>query len=176
MVIMMLRIVLPSEPLLPPEGDVEVVAQPSGQRDVPAAPEVLQVARGVGRVEVDGEPDAEQEGEPDGDVGVPAEVAVDLHGVAPGREDHLGRGVLRGVGEDRVDDGARHVRRDHHLLEQAGHDQPQGPRVVDLVGVASLRSLGQELVAPHDRSGQQVREEGEVEGQVDRTGRLHAPR
>src|ERR1700676_5037900 len=56
-----------------PERDVEVVAQPPGQGHVPTTPEVLEVARRVGRVEVVGEPEPEEHGQADGHVGVPAE-------------------------------------------------------------------------------------------------------
>ena len=83
-----------------PERDVEVVAQPARERHVPAAPELLQVARRVGRVEVLGEPEAEQQGEADGDVRVAAEVAVDLHGVAPRGEDRFEGRMLSGRRED----------------------------------------------------------------------------
>ena len=64
------------------EWDIEVVAQPGRQRDVPALPEVLWVGGGVGRVEVAWEVIAEEHGAADRDVGVAGEVAVDLHGVA----------------------------------------------------------------------------------------------
>ena len=63
------------------QRDVEVVAQPAGQRDVPAPPEVLDGARRVRRVEVLGQLEAEEQGDADGDVAVGAEVAVDLHRV-----------------------------------------------------------------------------------------------
>ena len=93
MVIMMLRAVFHGRAAVPAEGDVEVVAQPARERDVPATPEVLEVTCRVGRVEVHREAEAEEQGQADGDVGVAAEVAVDLHGVAPGGEDGLGRRV-----------------------------------------------------------------------------------
>ncbi len=155
-----------------PERDVEVVAQPARQRHVPAAPEVLEVARRVGRVEVLGEPEAEQQGEADGDVRVAAEVAVDLYGVAPRREDRFEGGVLPGRREDGLDDRARHVRGDDHLLEQAGQDQPERPRVVDRFGVALASDLGQQLRAADDRARQQVGEEGDVHHEVQRSRRL----
>ena len=51
-VIIRLRYVVTEPPREPPSGHVEVVAQPRGERDVPAVPEVLEVLRDVGRVEV----------------------------------------------------------------------------------------------------------------------------
>ncbi len=172
MVIMMLQHRPRLAARVAPERDVQVVAQPARQRHVPASPEVLQVARRVGRVEVLGEPEAEQQRQSDGDVGVAAEVAVDLHRVAPRREDRLRRGVLRGEVKTGVTIALGHVRGDDHLLEQAGQDQPEGTRVVDRVGVAPAPDLGQQLGAPHDRPGQQVREERDVDREVERLGRL----
>ena len=139
---------------------------------MPAPPEVLQVARRVRRVEVLGEAEAEQQREPDGDVGVATEVAVDLHRVAPGGEDRLGCRVLGRRREDRRHDRARHVRRDDHLLEQPGQDQPEGAGVVDGAGVAPPSDLGQQLAAAHDRPRQEVGEERDVHREVQRLGRL----
>ncbi len=75
-------------------------------------------------------------------------------------------------GEDGLDDGGRDVGGDHDLLEETGHDQPQGARVVDGPRIALAAELRQELVAPDDRPRQKMGEEGEVEGQVERAGRL----
>ena len=50
------------------KGDVEVVAEPGGQRDVPPAPELRDVAREVRVAEVGHQADAEELGATDGDV------------------------------------------------------------------------------------------------------------
>ncbi len=63
------------------EGYVEVVAQPVGERHVPAAPEVGGIGGFVGRVEVGGQVEAHHHGHADGYVGVAREVGIDLHGV-----------------------------------------------------------------------------------------------
>ena len=59
----------------------EVVPQPRGEGDVPAAPEVGEGVGLVGGVEVLGDGKAEHEANADGHVGVGAEVEVDLQGV-----------------------------------------------------------------------------------------------
>ncbi len=64
------------------ERDVEVVAQPARQRHVPAPPEVLERHRGIRRVEVLRELEAEQQRDADRDVRVAAEVGEDLNRVA----------------------------------------------------------------------------------------------
>ena len=48
-------------------------------------------------------------------------------------------------------------------------------RVVDGPRIALAAELGQELVAPDDRPRQEVGEEGEVQGEVERAGRLQLP-
>ena len=63
------------------EGEVDVVAEPVGEGDVPAAPEVGDVEGLVGAVEVVGDGEAEEEAEAHGDVGVAGEVEVDLERV-----------------------------------------------------------------------------------------------
>ena len=110
---------VPAAAAVAAEGDVEVVAQPARQRHVPAAPEVLQAQGDVGRVEVRREADAEEQRDADGDVGVAAEVGVDLERVAVDGEQDLERAVVAGRGEDLVDDGAGQEARHHHLLEHA---------------------------------------------------------
>src|ERR1019366_5956562 len=62
----------PPGPALPAaaERDVDVVADPEAERDVPADPEILQVARRIGPVEVLRKADAEYPGAADRDVAV----------------------------------------------------------------------------------------------------------
>ena len=62
--------------------NVEVVFQPAGEGDVPAAPEFGDGRRFIGGVEVFVEMEAEQQSDTDGHIGVAGEVAIDLQGVA----------------------------------------------------------------------------------------------
>ena len=64
------------------ERDVEVVAQPRRQADVPAPPELLEVRAAIRRAEVLGQREAEHLRRADRDVGVRREVEVDLERVA----------------------------------------------------------------------------------------------
>ena len=90
---------------------------------MPAVPELLQVGRLIGAVEVGGEREAEEEGRADGDVGVAGEVAVDLDGVAVDGGERLDAGVeFRGV-EDPVDQVEGQRVGDGHLLEEAHRDE-----------------------------------------------------
>ena len=85
------------------EGDIDVVAEPGGEGDVPAAPELGDVAAEVGHVEVAPQADTEEFGAADGDVAIAGEVAVDLEGKEDGGKDERGAAELRGVGENLID-------------------------------------------------------------------------
>jgi hypothetical protein len=67
--------------LVAAERDVEVAQQEARQRDVPAAPEVDDVDRLVGAVEVDRQAHVHHQGEADRHVGVAREIEVKLEGV-----------------------------------------------------------------------------------------------
>lgn len=79
------------------EGDVEVVSEPRGKGDVPAAPEVGDGGGSVGGIEVFCEDEPEHQSESDGHVGIAAEVEVDLHGVAERAEPSVDRGAGGGL-------------------------------------------------------------------------------
>ena len=64
--------------------------------------------------------------------------------------------------EDLVDDVRREVVRDHDLHEEAGPDEEEGTGGVHVARVAWRGHLRDELARPHDRSGDEVREEREV--------------
>ena len=80
-------------------------------------------------------------------------------GVPVDREEDLQIRVGVRRAEDGVDDRRRDVGRDHHLLEEAGGDEPRGTAEVDVPGIPLVADLREELLAPHDRAGHQVWEE-----------------
>src|SRR5205807_6503210 len=137
------------------------------QGHVPAVPEVLQRGRGVGRVEVVGKADTEQQRTADGDVGVSGEVGVDLHRVAVHGGDNLRRGVVLRRVEDGVDEVGGQEGRQHHLLEHAREDQDESAAGIETPLVASPAHLRDELGGADDRAGDDVGEEGEVDGEIE---------
>ena len=82
------------------QRDIEVVAQPGGQGDVPAVPEIGHAVRLVGRVEVDGKTESQQQGDADGHIAVARKVAVYLQGISVNAEKVLKAGIEAGIVED----------------------------------------------------------------------------
>src|SRR5205814_9860318 len=84
------------------ERNVKIFAQPGGERDVPAPPEIGDRFRAIRRIEVFRENKTEHEAEPDRHVGVTAEIEINLEritdGAEPGVERADGAGIESGVG------------------------------------------------------------------------------
>ena len=64
------------------EGDIDIVAEPRGEGDVPAAPEISNGAGGVGAIEVEREVVAQHARAADGDIGISAKITINLKGEA----------------------------------------------------------------------------------------------
>ena len=139
---------------------------------MPAPPEVAKPGRAVGAAEVLRKDEPEQQREADRDVRVAGEVAVDLRRIGERREDRVGREVRLGHPEDRVDDLAGEHVGDQDLLHQSEPDQHQPGADRDAVRVAGRPQLGQELARAHDRAGDEVGEEAEVDRGVEQRRRL----
>ncbi len=106
------------------ERNVEVVAEPGGERDVPPPPEFLHAARQVGRVEVVDQREPHGAGAAEGDAGVAEEVAVDLERVEQHPQQDVAAAVLERVGVDFVHVGPEIVGH-HHLEEKSEQDESQ---------------------------------------------------
>ena len=142
------------------ERNVEVIAQPRGQCDMPAAPEVREPHRRVGEAEVvrHGKSQAQRRADRGGRIA--GEVAEDLTaerqrrrpGVECPRDLVAVVDTLRGAREETVGE--------HDLVEEAeGHErQPEAQLLPG--GAARLRELRHQLRRAHDRTGHQVRKEG----------------
>ena len=69
----------PSAAAVAAEWNVQVIAQPGGERDVPAPPEIGDPPREIGTPEIDREMEAEQLCHADRHIGVTGEIEIDLH-------------------------------------------------------------------------------------------------
>jgi len=86
------------------QRDIEIIAQPRGERDVPPAPEFGDRGRFVGGVEVLRKAEAQQQGDADGHIRVTREVAIDLQGVAVNSHQAFEPGVEQRLVEDTIDE------------------------------------------------------------------------
>src|SRR5690606_18529901 len=115
------------------KGYIEIVPEPGGERDMPAAPEILDGGREVWPAEVLHQIDAEHPGGADGDARIAREVAIDLEG-KENRGDNTGdAAVMLGVIINRVYINRQPVG-DHDLFEQPPQHKPHAaydPLVVE---------------------------------------------
>ena len=146
------------------EGDVEVLAKPGREGDVPAAPEVGEGACEVGGIEVFGEEESEHEAEADGHVGVSAEVEVDLHRVAYGAEPCVGGGAVCGL-ECGVGEMAAGVGEDDFFGES--EQEKEGASCEVLGGFCAVAELFSEEGELEDGSGDEVGQHGGEAGEID---------
>ena len=105
------------------ERDVEVVAQPGRERDVPAPPELRRARGAVRTVEVPGQLDAEDAREAERHVGVRAEVEVDLEAEADRAGPRVDEAELRRRREVMVDVARDPVGEQHLLREPEREEQ-----------------------------------------------------
>lgn len=149
------------------ERDVQVIAQPGGERNVPAAPEIAHVLCLVRRVEVLREVEAHQQRHARGHVGIPRKIAVYLQRIGEDGQQVLDARVHRGVGVDAVDkiDG------DIVAHEQFFCKPVQYPEHADteLLAAEGIRfvDLGQEMGRPGDGTREHLREKGNIKPVVD---------
>ncbi len=102
--------------------DVEIVPQPGGERYVPRAPEVGDVAGEIGLAEVLHYLDSQQAARAAGDGRVPGEVTIDLQGEGVDPQQQAHPIPTSGAAESLVDHRGQTVG-NHNLLEQANKDQ-----------------------------------------------------
>ena len=119
--------VLASEPTALGSGQhkshIHMIAKPGGEADVPAVPEVLDVAGPEGVVEVVGRVDPKQVADPDGESAVAGEIEVQVKAVAV----HVRHGVEEPFGGKAVDPVALDQGRQDELVQEACKDALDSP-------------------------------------------------
>ncbi len=153
--------------------NVDVVAEPRGERHVPAPPKFRDRFRDVGVIEVLLELEAEHAPEADRHVGVAAEVEVYLQGVGEDADPKRHNRCLAFA--KRAD---RHIHRSQrvrqqHLLREPHHEALDAEREIHPRD-ALVAQLLRDVVVFHDRAGDELREHRDVEREVDDVAvRLH---
>jgi hypothetical protein len=126
--------VAPGEPFrtaISTERDVEIVPQPGAERNVPASPEIGNVRREVGKIEVDRELVAQQARARYGHVGVSAEIAVDLHRVKEHADPRAVDVELVRSGEEFINN-RRNTFRDARFFDKADEEKRQATAHIDI--------------------------------------------
>ena len=106
---------------IPTQRNVDIVAKPSRQTDVPPLPEITQPGRQVRVVEIQHQADAKQPADPASHIGIAAEIKIDLPGEGERGQRQCGSLVLFWFGVDRGD-VQRQVVGQGDFLEQP-HDE-----------------------------------------------------
>ena len=142
-----------------------IVAQEHHQGDVPALPEILNAGRTKRRVEIERQFDAEQQAEPDRDVGIAGKIKQDLD-IEAQRQPRVavGHRTQQRLRIDRIDDAAEPVGQ-KDLFEQAHRDE--GNAETEFALPARRIDLAAELVhhlrPARQRPGERLREKADVE-------------
>src|ERR1700690_1537449 len=158
-----------------PDGDVDIVADPAGERHVPALPEVLQVPCQVGPAEVLRQRDPQEARKANRNVAIPGEIHQDAerdgHQDKPTAEYPEGRELaLRRVNVE------REVVGDDHLLGEADRDPEEAlANGIQPKYLASLLERRDELRVPLDRPGDQAWEEDAEQQELERVSDGTAP-
>ena len=157
-----------SSPPLPvsAQGNIDVVAEPAGERDVPATPEVGDVRGKVGIAEVVRKVEAEEACRADGDVAVAREVGIDLEGKEQSAIEQGRTALCIRIGEYLFDDG-RTVVGHHNLLHEAPQHLSAPLHGLFAAERARRGELRQHLPRSLDGTRHKLREEGDVGGKAD---------
>ncbi len=149
------------------ERDVQIVAEPSRERDMPPPPELGERTRRIGTIEILGQPESEEPAQADRHVRIAREVEVDLKRITEKSEGgDGGPKLVRGQREDRVGGHAERVRHEQ-LLREADREAPN-PLGGSLDVDDPVGQLGDEVLVADDRSRDQLRKECDEERQADR--------
>ena len=141
---------------------VEIVAEPGGEGDVPAVPELAQVERLVGISEVLFQLESHQGGDTDAQVAVAGEVTVNLQGIAQDAHQVLKTRIGHGVFENPVVVLGDIVGYEE-FLEHAHDDEPEADVGAPVGHGRRLLELWQQGAGTGDGACHEQGEEGEVE-------------
>ena len=137
------------------QGDVEIIAQPGGQTNVPAAPEVGRIDGQVGLGEVERQFEPQEQRHPPAHVGIPRKVEVDLEAIAIHRDPVKRPARDSRRSEDLIDEGGDQEVGEDHFLDKSGGQQPEA--ATNLLGTRrragiDLRKEGGVLERAYDDS------------------------
>ena len=142
------------------QRNVEVIAKPAGEADVPATPELTRIRGEIRLVEIEHQVDAHQLRDSAGDVGVAGKIAVNLHGEQDRPKNNIGPGDVTCAEVDRIDRSGDSVS-NRDFLEQSPKDEECSLRDLLVVDRAFLEDSRQQFRCSLNRAGDQLREVGD---------------
>ena len=140
------------------QGNIDVIAEPCGERDMPTPPKLRYVATEIRYVEVAHQVYAEQLGGAYGYVGIAREIAVNLNGEQHGCEEECATRVGGIIGENGIHVGGTVVRYDN-LFEQSPKDLAHTVHGLGVVEMPLSEELRQEIGGAFDRSRDELGKE-----------------
>jgi len=145
------------------EGNIQIVAKPGGQGNVPPAPELLDGPGNIGIIEVFHELEPEHVPKADGHVRVAGKIEINLQGVAQDAEPgHRGGKEFGRNGEDLVRRQGYHIG-DEHLFAQPD-DEPAYPFGKPLHAHGSVEQLVRDILIPDDGAGHELGKQRDIQG------------
>ena len=146
--------------------DVKIVLKPFGKGNMPPLPELSGVAGLVRRIEVLRQIETHQHRDTGGDVSVPGEVGIDLKRVAEQGRKVLESCVKKRVLEDPVTEIHGQIVAQDQLLGKSVQNPENRDPELSATKEERLVKLREELLGPHYRACDELREEAEIESEI----------
>ena len=125
--------------------NIEIIAEPGAEADVPATPEILKAFGEIGLAEIHHEVKAKKLRAAAGDTAVAAEVSVNLPSESERAEEHgHGVGAAKTAGKDGIGN-ERAIVRDDHFAEETFQYEDESVEGFSAVPSAFLLDLGQKV-------------------------------
>ena len=149
------------------KGNVEVVLQPTRERDVPTLPKVGTVGSLIRRVEILGEIESHELGEAYRNVGVSREIGIYLKGINKECHEVLETGKEGRVGKYSVDEiHCQEIGKDY-LLQKTVQDPKHSHTELHTAQMIRTIQLGNEVGSLDDGTCHQLGKEGHIEPEIE---------
>lgn len=109
---------LPFAPPTSSQGHIQIIAEPSGKRDMPASPEFRDIAGKIGKGKIPHQTKSKQSSRSDCDIGVAGKVSVNLKAKENSSKQQCTAAQPGAVGKCRIDKDSACIS-DNHLFEKS---------------------------------------------------------
>src|ERR1044071_3189751 len=151
---------------VPAQGNIKIIAQKGGKRDVPAPPEIRETDSRVRKTEVILEMKTEAKSRTNRAGGITGEIEKDLTGKGEDAHPGIERDEGTSVTKDSVGCVGKHRVSEHDFFEQAECHEQQSPHKLTHPQAGGSDKLGQKITGTDDRSGDELREKGNSENEI----------